>query len=195
MNITERQMEIIEASGRILASRGISALTIKNLAAEIGFVESALYRHFKSKEDIIVLLIRYLNHNIQSRFEPILAQDISSEDKLKQLFNSQFTYLSQNPHFVVVALSDGLIDEKDIIKNEVIKIFLYKMGIIINLFEEGLKNGEWNTPLPPEDLIHFLMGGFRLIMFKWKFSAFSFDLPKEGNHMIQQFFTMIQVQK
>ncbi len=59
-------MEIIEASGRILASRGISALTIKNLASEIGFVESALYRHFKSKEDIIVLLIKYLHNNIES---------------------------------------------------------------------------------------------------------------------------------
>lgn len=195
MNITSRQMQIIEASGRILASKGISALTIKNLAAEIGFVESALYRHFKSKEDVIVLLIRYLCDNIQSRFEPIIQQDISNEEKLKQLFNSQFTYLSQNPHFVVVALSDGLIDETDIIKNEVMKIFLYKMSVIIDLFEEGLKNGEWNTTLPPVDLIHFLMGGFRLIMFKWKFSNFSFDLPKEGNHMIQQFFTMIQVQK
>ncbi len=193
MNITDRQMEIIEASGRILASRGISALTIKNLASEIGFVESALYRHFKSKEDIIVLLIKYLHNNIESRFEPILHQQGTNQDKLQQLFNSQFTFLSENPHFVVVALSDGLIDETDSIKNEVMKIFLYKMSVISHLFDDGLKQREWQTLLPPADLIHFLMGGFRLLMFKWKFSHFSFDLVKEGNHMIQQFFTMIQV--
>jgi TetR/AcrR family fatty acid metabolism transcriptional regulator len=195
MNITERQMDIIEASGRILASKGIMALTVKNLASEIGFVESALYRHFKSKEDIIVLLVKYLYNNIQNRFEPVIKEKATNKEKLEKLFKSQFVYLSENPHFVVVALSEGLIDEKDEIKNEVMKIYLYKMNVITNLFENGMEKGEWQTNLSTSDLIHFLMGGFRLLMFKWKFSHFSFDLVKEGNHMIQQFFTMITVQK
>ena len=96
---------------------------------------------------------------------------------------------------MVVALSDGLIDETDIIKNEVMKIFLYKMSIISSLLDEGLEQKEWHTSLQTEDLIHFLMGGFRLLMFKWKFLHFSFDLPQKGNHMLHQFFSMIQVQK
>lgn len=36
--ISDRQMEIIEAAGKILIISGISALTIKNLANEVGFL-------------------------------------------------------------------------------------------------------------------------------------------------------------
>jgi len=49
----ERQLEIIEAAGRILTLSGVSGLTIKNLAKEMQFSESAIYRHFTSKEEII----------------------------------------------------------------------------------------------------------------------------------------------
>lgn len=49
MEIKVRQLEIIEAAGEILTESGLAGLTTKNLALKMGFAESALYRHFKSK--------------------------------------------------------------------------------------------------------------------------------------------------
>ena len=59
-SISDRQLEIIEAAGKILTASGLSGLTIKNLAKEMKFSESAIYRHFASKEDIIISLLEYL---------------------------------------------------------------------------------------------------------------------------------------
>ncbi|MBK8625211.1 MAG: TetR/AcrR family transcriptional regulator [Saprospiraceae bacterium] len=191
MNITDRQLEIIQAAGKRLAGNGLSGLTVKTLAADMGFVESALYRHFKSKDDILVLMLEYLYQNIQERFEPILAQDVDAKTKLVQIFDSQFRYFKDNPHFVMVVLSDGLIDESEGIRNQIIKMFLYKIQIINELVSECIKNGKIQSVLPQETLIHFLMGGFRLTMFKWKTLKFSFDLVKEGNQMIDDFFTLV----
>jgi AcrR family transcriptional regulator len=191
MNITDRQLEIIEAAGKLLASRGMSGLTVKTLAAEMGFVESALYRHFKSKDDILVLMLEYLYQNIQERFEPILAQDVDAKTKLIQIFDSQFRYFKDNPHFVIVVLSDGLIDESEGMRNQIIKMFLYKIQIINELVSQCISNGKIQPVLPQVTLIHFLMGGFRLTMFKWKALKFSFDLVKEGDQMIDDFFTLV----
>lgn len=191
MNITDRQLEIIQAAGKLLASKGLSGLTVKTLAAEMGFVESALYRHFKSKDDILVLMLEYLYQNIQERFEPILAQEVDAKTKLVQIFDSQFRYFKDNPHFVIVVLSDGLIDESEGMRNQVIKMFLYKIQIINELVSQCITNGNMEPVLPQETLIHFLMGGFRLTMFKWKTLKFSFDLVKEGNQMIDDFFTLV----
>lgn len=191
MNITDRQLEIIQAAGKRLAGNGLSGLTVKTLAADMGFVESALYRHFKSKDDILVLMLEYLYQNIQERFEPILAQDVDAKTKLVQIFDSQFRYFKDNPHFVMVVLSDGLIDESEGIRNQIIKMFLYKIQIINELVSECIKNGKIQSVLPQETLIHFLMGGFRLTMFKWKTLKFCFDLVKEGNQMIDNFFTLV----
>ena len=191
MNITDRQLEIIQAAGKLLASKGLSGLTVKTLAAEMGFVESALYRHFKSKDDILVLMLEYLYQNIQERFEPILAQEVDAKTKLAQIFDSQFRYFKDNPHFVIVVLSDGLIDESEGMRNQVIKMFLYKIQIINELVSQCITNGNMEPVLPQETLIHFLMGGFRLTMFKWKTLKFSFDLVKEGNQMIDDFFKLV----
>lgn len=191
MNITDRQLEIIQAAGKLLASKGLSGLTVKTLAAEMGFVESALYRHFKSKDDILVLMLEYLYQNIQERFEPILAQEVDAKTKLVQIFDSQFRYFKDNPHFVIVVLSDGLIDESEGMRNQIIKMILYKIQIINELVSQCITNGNMEPVLPQETLIHFLMGGFRLTMFKWKTLKFSFDLVKEGNQMIDDFFTLV----
>ncbi len=64
MNIKPRQLEIIEATGKLLTTSGLNGLTIKNLALEMNFSESAIYRHFSSKEEIIITLLKYLNEKI-----------------------------------------------------------------------------------------------------------------------------------
>jgi TetR/AcrR family fatty acid metabolism transcriptional regulator len=55
--ISDRQIEIIEAAGKILTRSGVGGLTIKNLAKEMHFSESAIYRHFTSKEEIIIAML------------------------------------------------------------------------------------------------------------------------------------------
>ena len=51
--LSERQKEIINASLEIIAENGIQSLTIKNLSKKIGLVESAIYRHYESKTQIL----------------------------------------------------------------------------------------------------------------------------------------------
>lgn len=49
----ERQGEIADAALRILATRGIGALTVSALAKELGLTGGALYRHFASTDAIL----------------------------------------------------------------------------------------------------------------------------------------------
>lgn len=43
---TERQIQIFNASIKLIGKGGIQTLTTKNLANEIGISKTALYRHF-----------------------------------------------------------------------------------------------------------------------------------------------------
>jgi len=62
MELTERQMEIVNAAIHIMASRGYEKLTTKNLATEIGVTEAALYRHFLSKRELVLKVLCYFEH-------------------------------------------------------------------------------------------------------------------------------------
>ncbi|MFN8324805.1 MAG: TetR/AcrR family transcriptional regulator [Flavobacteriaceae bacterium] len=182
---TNRQIEIIEVAGRLLIDKGVKGLTTKNLSIELGFSESALYRHFKNKEDIIVLLINYLETNIKERLQPIYDNNLLSPiDKLITLFNSQFSYFQQNPHFIVAILSEGLFDETEKINASIMKIIDYKTQLIATIIDDAKQKNLLNPEISTPDMVHIIVGSFRMTMLKWKFSGFQFDLVSNGNSIM-----------
>jgi TetR/AcrR family transcriptional regulator len=52
----ERQEEILDAAARILARDGVASLTIATLAKEVGVTTGALFRHFDTRDAILVAL-------------------------------------------------------------------------------------------------------------------------------------------
>lgn len=181
---SKRQQEIIESAGKILMQKGVKGLTTKNLALEMNFSESALYRHFNNKEDIVVLLLDYLGNNIKERLNIISEKNSTSEEKLKQLFSSQFEFFNQNTHFVVAILSEGLFDESEKINQSIMKIIHYKMELITKIIEVGKENNEFTKSIETQEIVHIIMGSFRMMMLKWKFSKFEIDLINQGNKIM-----------
>ena len=47
----------MEASLRLFSEKGIRETTIKDIAKEVGITEGAIYRHFNSKEEIVLGLL------------------------------------------------------------------------------------------------------------------------------------------
>lgn len=182
---SKRQKEIIEIAGKLLMEKGIKGLTTKNLAIEMNFSESALYRHFKNKEDLIILLLEYLMSNIIERLDKIKFENKTGIEKLEFVFDSQFHFFYQNPHFLVAILSEGLFDESEKINKAIVKIIQYKTSLITSLIEECKQNNEILNTITSSDIVHILMGSFRMMMLKWKFSNFEIDLISSGNSIMK----------
>lgn len=189
--ITDRQLEIIEASGKLLTEKGVSGLTIKNIAKEMEFSESAVYRHFKSKEDIIIAMLNYLAENMHIRLSKICGGNIPAEQKLIEVFQSQLDFFEANPNFVVAVFSDGLFEESEKINGAIQKIMAVNMKNVIPVIAEGQKTGEFIDTMKPEELMHIVMGSFRLQMYKWRMSNMSFDIQTEGKNVISNLIKVI----
>lgn len=189
---SKRQQEIIESAGKLLMEKGIKGLTTKNLAHEMNFSESALYRHFKNKEDIVLLLISFLSDNINSRFNAIMNSEINAEEKYSALFKSQFQFFKTNPHFIVIVLSDGLMDNSEDIKNSIKKLIETNFGAIKRVMIEGQNSQLFNKEIDADSLVHFAMGTFRLQMLQWKLSNFSFDIEKQGIKTMTNLLTLLK---
>ncbi|MBK7213218.1 MAG: TetR/AcrR family transcriptional regulator [Bacteroidales bacterium] len=191
MDITPRQLEIIEAAGKILTASGVSGLTIKNLAKEMQFSESAIYRHFKSKEDIIIAMLNYLANNIDKRFSN-LDSSLIPEEKFKALFAEQFRFFKLNPHFVVAVFSDGLMEESQVINEALLKLMNVKIKHLMPVIMEGQQKGIFTNAITTDELMHIIMGTFKLQMFKWRIANFEFDIKRSGDNMVQSILTLIK---
>ncbi len=194
VTISDRQFEIIEAAGKILTTSGISGLTIKNLAKEMKFSESAIYRHFTSKEEIIIVLLEYLADNMDERYTKVISNEQSPVEKFTILFQNQFSFFKKNPHFVVAVFSDGLMEESQRINETITKIMSVKMKHLMPIILEGQQKNVFTNSITSDELIHIVMGTFRLQMYKWRVANFQFDIFRNGDNMIHSILTLIKTQ-
>lgn len=189
--MTERQMEIIDAAGRILTTSGVSGLTIKRLAAEMNFSESAIYRHFTGKEEIIIAMLRFLKDTIGEHVALASQEGDTTEARLRAMFRSMYGYFKDRPHFVVAVFSDGLMEESDRINESILGIMGTMMGNFMPVVMEGQRRKTLTNAIAAEDLLHIVMGSFRLLMFKWRVADFGFDIERSAENTLEALFTLL----
>lgn len=193
MEFTERQIEIIEAAALRIDKHGIQNLTIKNLSADIGLSEPALYRHFKSKNDILLNLLDYFTAEMKERLDSIsIKSDISASDKLTAIFNSQFKAFTKKPAVISVIFSDGIFHFNKGLSDKVTGIMNLMRGYVNDNIGEGQKNGEYSDFINSATLSTMIIGAVRLTVLQWKLSGHKSNLTENGNSILSPFLSMIK---
>lgn len=192
LDLKPRQIEIIQAAGSILTEKGLSGLTTKNLAARMGFGESALYRHFQSKEEVILAMLRYLADTMDKRLRLCVAPHVAPEAKIQAIFRSQLDFFAESPQYLVAIFSEGLLEESPKINEAIKSIMLTKKNHLTDAIRQGQASGAFVGDLPAEDLAHMLMGSFRLLMLRWRMADFSFDVKQSGRDLMQNLYKLIK---
>lgn len=192
LEISKRQQEIIRTAGKILTISGVNGLTTKNLAAEMKFSESALYRHFKNKAQIIETMLLYLECNMDERLQKIITENGTAEENLRALFTSQCEFFNENPYFAVAVFSDGLMEESQEINLVIKKIMAVKYKYLLKIIRKGQQQGFFNQNIETSELIHIVLGSFRLLMFKWRINNFNFDISKQGQQTLETLLTLMR---
>ncbi len=194
MEIKPRQLEIIEAAGKLLTTSGVSGLTIKNLAIEMNFSESAIYRHFASKEEIILTLLQYLHENVAR----IINNTPISGDFKKEfysLFKRLTRYFKDHPYYVVVVFSEGLLDESAQISEKILQLMNTLTRHVQSLIDIGQKILLITDLLTPEQIAQIIIPAFRHQMFKWKIANFESDIERNIESLLFSLLELLKVHK
>jgi AcrR family transcriptional regulator len=189
---SKRQIEIINIAIELVANSGIQELTIKNISKKIGLVESAIYRHFKSKQDILLGIMDIFKSSKEAIFSDVHHQSSSPIVQLKSLFDNRFSYFSKNPAIASVIFAEDFFRNDQRLSQMIYDIMLEYQKIIGKIIEKGQQIGELRDDLPAEQLAVVLMGTLRVVVTQWRLSEFSFDLIDEGKNIWKTIELMIK---
>lgn len=190
---TDRQIEIMEAATNRISKFGIQNLTIKTLADDIGLSEPALYRHFKSKNEILFSLLEYFKTEMENRIQSIQFKTSTSEaDKLKAIFNSQLQTFVNKPAIVSVIFAESIFHYEENLSNKVSEIMDMMQNYVKNNIKQGQENGQYSKLMGASTLTTILIGGIRMTVLKWKLSGHKSDLIKDGKTVLDGILKMIE---
>lgn len=184
-----RRDQIALAALRIIAKRGVSGLTTSALAKEAGISEANLYRHFKSKDEIIALTVEKIGEGLQRNLEQVFSMgtDESSLKKLKKVFTLHLNYIEKNEGIPRLIYSEEIhIGNRELKQKLLDSINAYSARLEL-LIKEAQKAGLIWKEINPRASALMLIGMVQVTVLRWSLSGFSFQLADEGMKLWKNF--------
>ena len=181
---TERQIEIIDCSIRIIDKKGIQGLTIKNISKEIGISEPAIYRHFQSKTEIILAILD--NFKIMAEFLSDAMNNFEEKaiEKIRFMFSKMLEMFINQPSIVSVIFSEEIFKNEEALLNKITEILNLHQATVENIIKKGQDENNVRLDIDKEHIALIVMGSLRLLVKRWDLNKHNFDLEEEGKKLL-----------
>lgn len=188
---TERQNQIIEESIKLIHNQGIQGMTIKNISNAIGLTEAAIYRHFKSKDEILSTILDDFRINLETISQAIRESDLTSLEKLKNILDHMVNMFCAKPFIVSVIFSDEIFKNKQSLSNKIIQLIKQNNEYFRLILEDGQKTKEIRSDIDANELAIILMGSFRMIIKNWQLNKQVYSLKIRSDEFFRSLFKII----
>ncbi|MCR4392905.1 MAG: TetR/AcrR family transcriptional regulator [Dehalococcoidales bacterium] len=188
-----RQKEIISAARKLIVKYGSEHVTVKRMANEIGVSEAAIYRHFKSKNEILSFLIEDVEKTLIEDIETNYSGELNSLEILEKIILSHISAIEQRKGvtFQVIAEIISLGDKK--LNKKVYDAITRYISRIREILVEGIKTGVIKPDIEPEAAARLFFGITQGLVNLWALSQYTFDLEQEYRAMWNIFLQAIAV--
>jgi len=176
---TVRQRQIIDAARKVIIKYGSEHVTVRRIAEETGVSEGAIYRHFKSKRDILSLLIDDAENTLLSDFEFIPVGSPFTLERLEHTISVHMSHVVQRRgvSFQVIAEIVSFGDKK--LNRQVFGVVDSYTDRIKDVLSEGVKAGVIRPDIDLKAAALLFFGMTQGLVNSWTLSHYSFNLEEQ----------------
>jgi AcrR family transcriptional regulator len=152
-----RKLEILEVARDLFAKRGFDRTTMADIAEGVGVVESALYRHYSSKQDLLFEAIRFSYEPIIDDVEEAARSIVDPLARVRYAVWRHLRAFAEEPELcrLVVLEARGL---PDYWNSEVAKLHRRYQAFVIHAVAEGVQSGVFSSEVSPNLVRHLVYG-------------------------------------
>jgi len=177
--ISVRQQEIIDAARKIISSTGIENLTVREIAKELKITDGALYRHFRSKKEIISLLIDNIELTLLADIDKAAKKLSDPLQKLKEIFLSHLSYAEQRKGITFIIINETLSLNDKRLQEKMFNVINRYLSTIEKILLEGKALGKFRKELDIASASIAFFGMIQSMVTIWALSGFRYALRKD----------------
>jgi len=96
--------DILEAAAQVFRQKGFHGASMANIAEAVNLQKASLYHHVSSKQEILLELLDRALELLFERISPIATQNISADERLRQMIREYLQILAENTDLSAVLL-------------------------------------------------------------------------------------------
>jgi TetR/AcrR family fatty acid metabolism transcriptional regulator len=156
---TSRQGQILDRALDLIRVEGLAGLTMGKVADLMGFSEPAMYRHFKTKQDLVLGIIRRLEVELIDPMRTVAARgDRPVVERISDILLHHLNLITDNNALPILLFAEAAVSPDERLGQAMAEVFRAYEDLLRSLIREGQKNKEINPRLTADDGALILMG-------------------------------------
>jgi len=177
-NILHRRDRLIISTIEIIDELGIQGLSTREIAKRQGVSEATLFRHYKSKNELLIAVLDYFSQFDEDIFYSTKLKELSPKEAIYYLISAIGEYYENYPAITsIMQIMDVLRYETEL-SDRVNEIFESRLEIIKQLIKDAQLCGEMRPDADRENLSVLITGLIRDICLKWRLESRKFSLKE-----------------
>lgn len=169
--LTGGQLRILKAVATLLENPA-TKLTVQRIATEIHVTDGAIYRHYKSKDEIFDAIAGYMESNLLGPLNVVAKQTEHTPKRLEMVFEQHMAFLEGHPGLARLLLGGGSTEAEALAER--LKLLNAKVRAqLVQLLKFGEAQGVVQHDVSPEQATEMLYG-----LLVGTAVCYSFSLPQ-----------------
>lgn len=129
---------IREAARALFRERGFDGATLRAIAQRAGMGASSIYRHVRTKHELLVLELADLQEEAWARFRKSDAPDRPTRERIHRFFEAQHDLLASDADLTVIALRATTYPDAPIARR-VLALHDRSIGLLAEILQSGAR--------------------------------------------------------
>jgi AcrR family transcriptional regulator len=166
-----RQQQIVQAALDIVADSGPRALSMANVAGRLGLVPSAIYRHFGSKEAMLLAAIDLVKDKLLENVTLACRASADPMEQLHELMVRHVRMLRENLAIPRVVFSDEVHGGLPKLRAKARGVFRGYLARVAGIVRRGQETGQVRPEADPRAAAMLFMGMIQPAAILWHLSG------------------------
>lgn len=188
-----RKEEIITTAMKIINEEGFPAFTMRKLSLAVGVSEPALYRHFDSKDDIVIGIIDKMQE-LWTETEKQLKVESEPIKQMQTFLRAHFSYIEKTPDIVAILFADEYIRRNELLSKHLERVQMLRFSYLLQKLTDAMAKGHF-VEYNPQIMTVIMLGAVRAAVLNWVKADYSFSLAEAGEKVISTFTMILDPQK
>jgi AcrR family transcriptional regulator len=187
-----RQKEIVAAVRKLIVKNGSENVTIRAIAREVKVTDGALYRHFKSKKDILSFLIDNIGETLIKDIEINHSGEIGSLEILEKIILEHLSAIEQRKGVTFQVIAEIISYGDKELNKKVYNVINSYLDHIQNILTLGIQSGVIDPEINLKATAGMFFGMTQGLVNLWALSHYEFNLEEEYRPLWKMFLKSIR---
>lgn len=176
--VLHRKDAIVLTTIQIIDESGLLGLSTREIARRVGISEGTIFKHYKSKNEIILSVLDYFSKFDDDIIKTITLRKMSPRAAILFFISSYAEYYENYPAITALIESYNELSNNVEIAPKVKAIYYKRLKAIQNIIKKAQESGVIEPKVNCESLSDIIEGLFKSICLRWRLSKRGYPLKE-----------------